>query len=283
MRFIVSLFIIMMALPAWAGAPLPVPPSVKDVPALNLFIEDTGAELEYVSRQYGVDMWVATKSEIAQVIYTTLDGQGMLMNGFLFAPDGTLVTEQSLSDYASDEGSLVQKQAAEMRAVGDLEKPKTPGEKLWSDLGNAHYVEFGSKSAPVIYTFVDPFCPHCKLFWEGISAAYVAEGKVNLRLIPVGILGQNSANAAAYIVSQSDRPQAWLELVSGNLDNTPLKGEEGIGKITKNYQMMGKWKMQSTPFSVYKDGDGKVKMYNGNPEDMGAFIAGLSARAEKAE
>lgn len=280
MRFIVALLGVLIAFPAMAGKPLPIPPNLKDIPALQKFADETKAEIDYVSRQYGVDMWVITKGEIAQIVYTTPDGQGLLMNGFLFAPDGSLVTEQSMKDYAEGNSSIIREKA---KAIHEKSAPQTPSAKLWSDLEKANYVEFGSENAPVLYTFVDPYCPHCKLFWSSIMAPYIQDGNVKLRLVPVGILGDKSAQAAAYIVNSEDRAKAWLDLTSGKLENIAPIDDGELERIAANFKVMQRWKMASTPFSVYKDGDGKVKMYRGNPNDMATLIAELSSKAQPAE
>ncbi len=245
--------------------PLPVPPKVENIPALKVFAEESGAAVEFVTRQHGVDMWVATKGDVMQVIHTTPDGQGMLMNGFLFSPEGRLVTDQILEDYAAGKVLSIDEK---VNTVQTKQEPKTPGDKLWSDLGNSHYIEFGSKSAPLVYTFVDPFCPHCKLFWSNISAPYVNEGRVRIRLVPVGVLGEESANVASYILRQNDRQQAWLALVAQTMDASVLQTKGDLSMIFDNFKLMQKWKMSSTPFSVYKGSDGKVKMYRGNPDDI---------------
>lgn len=278
MRLFFVIFTLIFASPVFAAEPLPVPPELKDIPALQKFVEESQAEIKYMSRQYGVDMWIATKNDIAQVIYTTPDGRGMLMNGFLFAPDGSLVTEQAMNDFAEGEGSVIREQAQAIRqAVG----PKTPGEKLWAEMGKTNYVEFGSKNAPMLYVFVDPFCPYCKEFWQDIAADYVAEGKVNLRLIPVGILTNESADAAAYIVNQNDRAQAWLNLVAASLPKEALvPGEKGMDGIKDNFNTMQKWKIESTPFSIYQSPEGKTKMYRGKPDDMAVLMRELGIETE---
>ncbi len=274
MRFLIIFALFFLTVPAHAQ--LSVPPKLEDVPALKLFIEDTQADIEYVSRQYGVDMWVATKDGVPQIIYTTPDGRGMLMNGFLFAPDGTMVTEQSFRDYAEDAESIVREKAIQLTKAN---APKTPGEKLWLTLEGAEYVDFGSRSAPRIYSFVDPYCPHCKLLW-GNFRPYVEAGKVNIRLIPVGILGEQSVQAAGYMITQSDRQQAWFDITQNNVAASVLSESVGLAQAKENLDIMTAWKMDSTPFSVYKDANGKVKMFRGNPENIATLLKELGVVAE---
>lgn len=268
MRFITFSLLILLASPVFAQGVLPVPPAIKDVPALKIFTEQSDAKIEFVGRQHGIDMWVAQKEGAIQVLYTTPNGQAMLMNGFLFGPDGTLVTEKGLRDYAEGNPSFI-KELAERVEVKN--PPQSPGEKLWFDLSNAAFVEFGSKDAPIVYVFVDPNCPHCKKYWQA-AIPYVSEGNMRVRFVPVGILGDESLRDAVDIIASQDRQKAWLDTVEGKLENSLKSDEIALNKVKSNFELMQRWKIESTPFSVYKDVQGKTKMFRGNPDDMVAFL-----------
>ncbi|EHF2631074.1 thiol:disulfide interchange protein DsbG [Salmonella enterica subsp. enterica serovar Panama] len=60
-------------------------------------------------------------------------------------------------------------------------------QEMWHKQGESLWIEDGNNSAPQkVYVFFDPHCPYCIEFWQTVRP-WVDSGKVQLRLIPVGI------------------------------------------------------------------------------------------------
>lgn len=293
------LLLLILALPVVVNAA-----DVKDinsVPALKKFVTSSGANITYVGRRHSVDMWVAVKDDTMQVIYTTPDGQGMLTNGMLFGPDGKMATEDMITEFGEknpaaldslsksinmvddvvpvgEVADLVDPQSADKTNVADIAREMKPSERLWQALGDAQLISFGKSTAPIIYAFVDPRCGHCDDFWHKIAPVYVAKGQVSLRLIPVGLLGPESVELAARVLGAKDPSQAWLDLKAGKELGTGEITPDGQIAVAQNGDLMSKWKIQSTPFLVYRNPAGVVRLLRGSPENLDTLLLDMGLK-----
>jgi thiol:disulfide interchange protein DsbG len=141
--------------------------------------------------------------------------------------------------------------------------------EAWSQLEESHWVRDGSADAEaVVYTFTDPNCPYCYRFRQQ-AEPWIDAGKVQLRHIIVGILREDSLTKAATILG-SDDPEAALHQ---HLDSYEQGGIEVDRKrvsaahmdVKANDRLMQDLGLQATPSTLYKDGDGNVKMVQGLP------------------
>lgn len=254
-----------------SGKMLEYPPKVEQVPGLMVLKKQLNAKIDYIGRKHSVDMWLASKDNATQVIFTTLDGRGLLTNGFLFDQDGNVVTEQEMADVNSDEPSIVNQKVEEFKAVTRpaIEEPSV---KLWRDLAYTPYISFGSADAPVLYMFADVRCPFCKKLWKQFEP-YVDRGDIQVRVVLVGILGDMSVQMGAQVLSEVDQQGAWLRIANDSYKYDRSRGAQGYDEVINNNTMlMEKWKMTSTPFSVYKNKFGKVMMLRGYTEDVQSII-----------
>lgn len=275
------------------------------LPIQNLVAE--GAQLRYLGRDAGLDGWLVLKNGQEQYFYSTPDGQGIVM-GVLFNNKGDTLTLKQVNELRKKEGPTIDKLAgyAEPAArptdssapsaapsaspsttsavTPDLTNPqalaksviKSKSEQLYDGVQNANWITLGSAKAPVIYTFIDPECPHCHdLIQDVRKSGYLEQGLVQLRLIPVGVLTENSLYEAAYLLA-SPSPEkdlfAHLDGKKGVLLADKTVNTQGA---QRNLKLMQDWKLDMTPFSVYKDKAGKIKVLQGRPDDLKKIITEL--------
>lgn len=256
-----------------SGTMLEYPPRAEDVPGLMVLKGELGADIKYIGRRYSVDMWLATKDNASQIIYTTLDGRGLLTNGFLFDPDGNVVTEKQMADVNLDEPSIIEDSVREYQDMLKAMKDDMPvSTRLWNGLSSLRYIGFGDERAPVLYLIADSRCPYCKKYWNEL-APYVDKGQLQVRVILVGILGDQSVKLGSQIISEIDKQGAWIKTANGTYPYDQSKiDEKGMDVILENTLMMKEWEMESVPFSIYKDKFGKVMMLRGYVQDVQSII-----------
>lgn len=270
-----ALFLVVLAVaPAWAqvsGKMLPYPPKAEQIPGLMVLKNQLNAKIDYIGRRYSVDMWLASKGDATQVIYTTLDGRGLLTNGFLFDSEGNVVTEKDMANVNLDEPSYVEQSVQEFK---DSTKSvsEEPSVRLWRDLSHSSFIQFGSENAPVLYMIADAHCPFCKKYWKELEP-FVDSGMLQVRVIPVGILGDASVETGAQILSQIDKQGAWMKVANDNFEPTGSNPTaEAKEMIDINTKIMQNWNMSSTPFSIYQDKFGKVLMLRGYTQDIQKIV-----------
>jgi len=280
-------------------------------PLQNLVKE--GAQVYYLGKSHKMDGWVAIQNGQEQYFYVPEDGQSFLL-GLLFDKDGKVVTLRQVQDLqknpqaavldqfssaadlknpgiigaeapspvspddlpkaADIQAQAAEKQAQSTQTAADTRAFKSPAEQLFSDVEASNWVPMGDPKAPVIYSFMDPQCPHCHNFMEDLRANYIDNGLVQLRVIPVGFNQQTLAQAA-YLLAAPDPQRRWYAHLDG--DQTALPAEPGINEqgVQRNLAVMQTWKLNVTPLSLYRAKDGTVKVVQGRAKDLAALIGDL--------
>lgn len=263
------------------------------LPIQNLVAD--GAQLRYMGRDLGLDAWLVIKSGQEQYYYTTPDGQAIVM-GVLFNNKGDTITLRQINELRKKEGSTIDRLAGYPEPIKkddglkaeesepDFTNPealvksvvKSKSEQFFDGVQNANWVTIGSDKAPPVYVFIDPECPHChELIQDVRKSGYLEQGLLQLRLIPVGVLTENSPLEAAYLLASPD-PQKDLY--------RHLDGEKGVlladktvntQGVQRNIKLMQDWNLDITPFSVYRSRDGKVKVLQGRPDDLKKMVTEL--------
>jgi thiol:disulfide interchange protein DsbG len=254
-----------------------------------------GAQIRYLGRENGMDGWVTMKQGQPQYFYVTPDQQAILM-GIMFNNKGDVITLRQVNELRGKEGpaldtlagfpspvkpdtaSRTETATPEFSAKALVEGATAPSksDQLYEAVGTANWIEIGKKDAPVLYSFIDPECPHCHDLLKDIrSSGYIEQGLLKLRIIPVGLISENSLKEAAFLLASSD-PQT---LLYKHLDGVPnvLLADPSINTqgIQRNMSLMQDWKLDVTPFSVYKDASGKVKILRGRPNDLKKVVTEL--------
>jgi thiol:disulfide interchange protein DsbG len=258
-------------------------------PLKNLVAE--GAQIRYLGRENGMDGWVTMKQGQPQYFYVTPDQQAILM-GIMFNNKGDVITLRQVNELRGKEGPALDALAGFPAPVKPDAETSTPAlttenliesaspssksEQLYEAVSTANWIEIGKKEAPVLYSFIDPECPHCHDLLKDIrKSGFVEQGLLRLRVIPVGLISETSLQEAAFLLASSD-PQT---LLYKHLDGTPnvLLADPNVNTqgVQRNMSLMQDWKFDVTPFSVYKDANGKVKILRGRPNDLKEVVMQL--------
>jgi len=254
---------------------------VPEVPEALQILADRGAQVRFLGNKHGMNGWISIFQGQEQYHYETPDGQGFVM-GLLFDKDGKMVTiDQVRQLQAQNDGvldALAMDKPSESLATVKTEtnkefEYKTPAEKMFSEIESSNYISFGSKDAPVIYSFMDPQCPHCHSFMKDLREGYLDKGLVQVRMIPVGFREETMAQAA-YLLATPDPQIQWYD----HLDEKkmlPAKNDVNTEGVQKNMMLMQSWKFNVTPMTVYLGKDGKVKIIRGRASNMADIVADL--------
>ncbi len=246
--------------------------AIERIPALAQ-LQERGARILPLGRAYGLDGWLAQDPQGGvEFYYSTPDGLG-LIQGLLFAPDGTSETQRQLT--ALEEGEL-DLQALIRQPPQASERALSPGEAFLADVRNAAWFAFGEADAPPLYVFVDPRCPFCKRLFDNLARTGIPDGAVQLRLILVPALGPESLRQSALLLDSDNPSAAWIRLMAGDLsvvEGEPTEVAERI--VRRNGDLTLRWKVDGVPFAVYRNTAGEVSIVSSEPSDIGALLSDL--------
>ena len=243
-----------------------------------------GAQVRYLGQRHGLDGWIAIKGGQEQYFYVTPDG-GAFVLGLLFDKDGKLETVrqvQALQD--SSEGEALDLYASggagQEPAINEFGSPsnrdfKTPAEQLYSDIENSNWVSLGNDSAPVIYTFIDPQCGHCHAFMRDLKSNFIENGMLQVRMIPVGFNDSTRAQAAL-LLAVPNPTRRWYSHLDGDETALPVSADINQQGVERNLAIMQSWKVNVTPFTVYRNKGGEVKIVQGRVQDVRQLLAELN-------
>jgi len=189
--------------------------------------------------------WVLSQGGQNSVVYTTTDGK-FLLAGALIDESGANLTAQYAEKYI----------------------PKPEYDKLYSQLEKAPYILSGAKGSAAkstIFMFVDLNCGYCSMAYKAL-APYEAAG-LQVRVVPVAFLSQDSANKAAALL-ESSNPEAALR--AHEMGTAPLKPAASVSeavakKLEANGKLMRDFGFDGTPGIVFKDKNGKAMIRKGMP------------------
>ncbi len=274
-----SVFLLALSLPAIAFAQNAT--KLPEVPAAIQDLVDRGAQIRYLGKKHGMDGWITIYQGQEQYYYVTPDKQGFVM-GVLFDKDGAMATVEQVRKLQAEGGDVLDflamdapaKPEPALKSVGDVKNPATPAEKMLADVENSNSIALGNKDAPVIYSFVDPNCPHCHDFMNDLRKDYIEKGLIQVRIIPVGF-NEMSLSQAAFLLAAPDAADRWFKHLDGDTAALPTDSNVSTQGVQKNLALMQAWKFTVTPLSVYKGRNGDIKIVRGRVKDLNALLADL--------
>lgn len=255
---------------------------LPELPAPIKNLMNEGAQVRFLGKDFGVEGWVAIKNGQEQYFYV-LPNNGGFISGILFNEKGQAVTIEQVSRLRSQSGgALLDTLAADApRSVTDVTQAKkyefkTPSEQLFWDIENSNWIPIGQAGTPVFYSFIDPQCGHCHTMMKAMKP-YIDEGRMQVRLIPVGFKEETRAQAA-FLLATPAPAQVWWRHLDGDRTVLPAKQEINQQGVQRNLSIMQSWKLNVTPLIVYRGKDKKVKIIRGKVKDIEALISDLGAR-----
>lgn len=233
-------------LPALALLSLPVMVHAENYPAPIEAMRDRGIEiLERFDAPSGLTGYTALYNGRPLALYVTEDGQHALI------------------------GSLLNAEGEDLTGAVIEEKVSRPQSKvMWETLKDSAWIADGSDTAEkFVYVFTDPNCPFCKRFWKD-ARPWVDAGKVQLRHVMVGTLGESSQKKAAYLLSAQDPKAALQGNESGKKPAKEIKtvADQQRQQLDENQQLMVRLGASGTPAILYLDPTGMLQMHAGAPQ-----------------
>lgn len=143
--------------------------------------------------------------------------------------------------------------------------------EMWQKLEKSHWIAAGRAGAPnVVYAFADPYCPYCTQFWQK-AQPWLKSGKVELRVLMVGMLRTDSAQKAAAIMMAKD-PAKMLADYENSSGKKALKAPASItpaitDALKNNLALMDELGGSATPSIYYLNKDGRLQQHQGLPDD----------------
>jgi len=272
--FLLVLGVIAVSVSVHAQVALPKLPK----PIQNLV--DEGAQIRYLGNENGMDAWITIKQGQEQYFYVQPDGRAFVM-GLMFDDKGQLVTVDQVARLRGEEGSVLDELTDDVAfsRAQDSAAFKSPSERLFLDIEASNWVPLGSVGAPILYSFVDPQCPHCHAFIDELREKNLFQsGRIQVRLIPVGFKEEAKAQAA-FLMASPNPQDKWFRHLDGDASALPAKSEINQQGVQRNLAVMQAWEFNVTPMSVYRGKDGKVKIIRGRPKDIQALIQDLGSRS----
>ena len=228
---------------------------------------DSGLKFEETFQAAGnLKGWILSQGASNNtILYTTQNGE-VAVAGVMIDAKGTNLNKQYLEKFA----------------------PKPDYERTWEELESSAWVVEGpaTKDAKsIIYAFEDANCGFCHLTWKAFGP-YIKAG-LQVRWIPVAVLGADSMPKATVLLSSTDGNVAIAELHAnfGKKLTVIAPVDEALkAKVEANAKIMERWGFGGTPTLLYRDKAGKVRAVVGMPNlsDLPA-ITGLAEQANTDE
>lgn len=275
-----ALFVSAFAAPAIAQqAQDTVLPTMPD-PIQNLV--SSGAQVRFLGKDFGVSGWVAIKNGQEQYFYVLPNGS--FISGILFDEKGKAVTVEQVRRLRAQSGDLLDPLAFDSpstnsgaSSTAEKYEFKTPAEQLYFDVENSNWVPVGKAGAPVFYAFINPQCPHCHEMMSEMRQ-HIEAGRVQVRMIPVGMKDAAMAQAA-YLLATPSPEKVWWNHMDGDANALPAKREINQQGVQRNLSVMSSWKLKVTPLVIYRGVDQKVKIIRGKPKDVMQLINDIGVRS----
>ncbi len=268
--------------------------SSRDLPVVSA-LRSNGASILSLGKRGGLDgHFVELPDGDAYGLYLTPDGHAVA--GLLYGPDGTLLTGRQIEAARSEDSDGIAKAAVrpgsavapagedstdaglydgEVRPGGATQiahaypdDPVVPGvEALFERSISAFGFTLG-RAGPPVAVFADPGCR-----WSRAAVARLArlalDGRLQLHIVPIGVMGAASAQEAAAIASAADPALAWFEGAPGPAS------PEGGQRIERNNALFDAWGAGAVPLIAWRAPDGRVGHQLGDLDDVDLWLRAL--------
>ncbi len=246
---------------------------------LEVYVEQ-GAQIRYLGRENRYDGWMTIKNGVEEYYYVPVNDRSIFFMGMMFDDNGKVITFEQIKRLQKQSDSLLNTLVGESPVKKDAEeekakKPESPAQQLYRDVEYSNWVMLGDANAPYIYVFIDPQCPHCHDFMKDLKDKYIKSGKLQVRIIPVGVLKEESKKQAAFIMAAPNGGDLWLEYIEGNKNAISSDERLNTQGVERNHALMSRWKFNETPLTIYKSKTGEIKLLRGRAKNIDDIINDL--------
>jgi thiol:disulfide interchange protein DsbG len=246
------MLVLPMAFAESASQPIP--------PILQKLLGDQVEVVAHFPAQMGLTGYAVRIQGRLTAVYVSPDGQQLFL-GQIVDTAGTNLTAQQLAAYT----------------------PQLDPKVVWKRLEQAAWVQEGPSNAKrVIYSFTDPNCPYCHKLW--LQTQHYHDAGLQVRHVLVGVIKPNSLPKAAAILQAADPTKAFVEhqqhFDEGGITALANPDPKVVARIRQNNALMDDLGISGTPAVVYRDGEGKIQIMDGLPNDA-EFAQRLGLAAAK--
>ena len=235
-------------------------------------LRQNGAVVTALGRRGAMEgWWIEPAGSEAYALY--VDETGHAVIGALYGPDGSGVTRLQLAELrAARTGSSPPVRSAPEEGGSSAVRGPSPATASPVALVEAGLAAEGfdlGEAGPLVVTFADPACPPSRAA-VAMLAKRAVEGKLRLRVVPVGMLGKRSELLAAAVVAAANRALAWF-----SVDREQVPGQIGAevrAAVSFNGKLFRRSGSEFVPFSLKRDADGSVSSVVG--ADFGEWLDG---------
>ena len=244
-----------------------------------------GAQIVPLGARGGVNGYFVTPARGAGYsLYVTEDGHAVA--GLLYGPDGMELTGAQLAaaragDVGAGSAAAARDKPAPAVAViahaetGSAGRPSSSPSlaRLFERSAAAFGFSLGGRG-PLVVLLGDPTCSFSRSAAARLGRAAL-DGRLQLRVVPVAVLGADAARRAVAIAAHPQPARAWFE-GGGTADGT-LGPETGAERIARNNALFDEWGASAVPLIAWRTrdpraGDGAVGHRIGDIDDVGAWL-----------
>jgi len=222
-----------------------------------------GAEVLSLGARGGLEGYFVTPAAGGGYsLYVTGDGHAVTC--LLYGPDGTEVTG---SQIAAARPAAAPAPPALVAHAEIRNSVVEPGLASLAGLFERSLSAFGftlGKRGPVAVLLGDAACPSSRSAAARLGRAAL-DGRLQLRVVPVAVLGGAAARRAAGIAASPDPAIAWFE-GGGTADRT------GAGRIARNNALFDEWGASAVPLIAWRTREGTVAHRVGDIDDVDAWL-----------
>ncbi len=258
--------------------------------ALVSALRANGAEIVPLGARGGMNGYFVTPAKGAGYsLYVTEDGHAVA--GLLYGPDGMEITGTQLAAARRPAAALAQGAGAAppetlvpetlvpegaapamtAHATSDAGGPaSSPPSRtgLFERSAAAFGFSLGERG-PLVVLLGDPTCSFSRSAAARLGRTAL-DGRLQLRVVPVAVLGADAARRAVAIAAHPEPARAWFE-GGGTADPT------GAERIARNNALFEAWGATAVPLIAWRTrdpraGDGAVGHRIGDIDDVGAWL-----------
>ena len=274
--------ILFTSLPAQAQQ---TPGGVPELPEPIQSLVADGAQVRYLGTVNGLEGWVTIFRGQEQYFYVTPDKKNFVM-GLLFDETGSLVTVNQVQRLREREGEVLDLLTEDRlplqpnsRALAESDATSldvvSPAQQMYRDFENSNWITLGNPQAPAIYVVIDPQCPHCHAFLQDLRAPVIESGLLQVRLVPIGLRPETEAQSA-FLLAAPDPSGAWFAHLDGDTAALPAPADINTQGVKHNLAVIQTWQLDATPFTIYRDRAGEVKLIRGRADNIEQIISDIT-------
>ena len=262
--------------------------SEPDVRAEGLVsaLRANGAEIVPLGARGGLDGYLVMPARGAGYsLYVTEDGHAVA--GLLYGPDGMEITGAQLAAARTGDAgagpayTAAPEKAATSVAViahaetGSAVRPSSSASlaRLFERSAAAFGFTLGERG-PLVVLLGDPTCSFSRSVAARLGRAAL-DGRLQMRVVPVAILGADAARRAVAIAAHPEPARAWFE--RGGPADTRAEGQtfgrkNGAERIARNNALFDEWGATAVPLIAWRTGVGAVGHRIGDIDDVDAWL-----------